>query len=272
MKKIVSIVVATLFCVMLAVSAFAADYKIDGNGEAYYETAVGYVFKIDDVNGTVTGEDSTVVTDSKALAASGSKWAVWFLAEKAGDNTYVAKTDGAAMGGTLPTVSMNDNQIVVIVHSASSKPDEESQYPNWESKVAALAVNAGDYLVLNNIDLAAKTSVGGTITVSSKEDVEGGLVETPSAPESSAPEVEESTVSEAVSVPELGNTPDNEDYSDPEIKSSTMKIKAGFWDNYKWWVIGGSVVLICGVVVVIISNIQRKNKLKSESNKEEPKE
>lgn len=261
MKKILSIFVVTLFCALFAVSAFAADYKLDESGNAVYEIAVGYTFKIDDINGKVTGEDSTIVTDDAALAASGSKWAIWFLAEKAGDTVYVAKTNGAAMGGALPTVSLTENQIVIIVHSASSNPEESSQYPNWESKVAALAVKTGDYLVLNGIDLEAKTSDNGTVTVATKEEVEGGLVEIPDTnPEESAPVIEESTDSQLESAPDLGNTPDNEDYSDPEIKTSTMKIKAGFWDKYKWWIIGGSVGFIGVGALVIVSKIKGKKK------------
>jgi hypothetical protein len=269
MKKFTAIFTTILFCALMILSVSAADYKLHENGEAYFETAVGYVFKIDDVNGQVTGEDSTIVTDNSALAKSGSKWAIWFMAEKVGDDVYVAMTDGAAMGGALPTVSLESNQIVIIVHSASSKPAEESQYPNWEAKVAALAVKTGDYLMLSGIDLDAKTSVGGTVTVASKEDVESGLVQLPeiSKPEASSPVVEESTEeSEEISVPVLGETPENEDYSDPEIKSSTMKIKAGFWDHYKWWVIGGSVGFICGAALVIVS------KIKGKKNNAEPKE
>lgn len=277
MKKITAVLTAILFCALLATSAFAADYKLHENGEAYFETAQGYVFKIDDINGQVTGEDSTIVTDNAALAASGSKWAIWFMAEKVDDGVYVAKTDGKGMGGTLPTVSLAKDQIIVIVHSASSKPAEESQYKNWEAKVAALAVKTGDYLLLNGIDLDAKTSVGGTITVASEDDVLAGLIKLPetsapeiSAPESSTPVVEESKeVSEEVSVPVLGDTPENEDYSDPEIKSSTMKIKSGFWDHNKGWIIGVSIAL--AVVLIIVVLVIVKNKKKNET-KEEPKE
>ncbi len=253
MKKLATLLLVSLFCASLALTVFAADVT--------KETAVGYVFKIDDINGAVTGEDSTIVTDSDALAKSGSKWAIWFLAEKVEDNVYKAISNGTAMGGTLPVVAMEDDQIIVIVHSASSDPEQEAEYPNWEAKVSALAVKIDDYLILDGIDLVAKTSINGTITVATKAQYEGGEVSIPvtSEPDESTPEEESSeAASTDTSIPVLGDQPANVDESDPDVKSSDMKLGGGFWDDWKWVFIGGGAGVLAVVAAFAVGVIKKK--------------
>ena len=188
MKKTLAIIFALILSVSFAFTAFAAEYTIGEGGNAVYDTAVGYVFDIEDVNGQITGEDATVLTSAAGLDKCGL-WAIWFVAEKIdGVDAYKAVTDGTGMNGASPSVTLKDNQIIVVVHSSSSRPTDAEQYPNWEDKVAALAVRVGDCLVLNGIDLAAGTCVNGTITVVTEDE----LGDVPPATESSEEDAESS--------------------------------------------------------------------------------
>ncbi len=260
MKKITALILALLTCFTLAIYASAEDYTIGADGNAVYSTAVGYAFKIEDVNGVVTGEDATIVTDNAALAASKSVWAVWFHAKKVSDNVYVALTDGAAMGGAMPSVSMNADEIIVIVHSASSNPNDG--YPNWQDKVAALAVKTGDYLVLNDIDLATGNCANGTITVTTKEDVDNGTVSLPGNSESETENENSEPETEPESKPDNSVVIGDNEESDDEVKSSTMSIKDGWFEKWGWIVLTviGAVLVIVLIVVLIVSSAKKKNK------------
>ena len=259
MKKTLAIIFALVLSVSFAFTAFAAEYTIGEGGNAVYDTAIGYVFDIEDVDGQITGEDATVLTSAAGLEKCGL-WAIWFVAEKIdGVDAYRAITDGAGMNGASPSVTLKDNQIIVVVHSSSSRPTDAETYPNWEDKVAALAVKTGDCLVLNGIDLAAGTCVNGTITVvtedelgdvppateSSEEDAESS--EAPA--ESTAESVEEST---AVSTEAVSDPASAEISEDSEVKSSTMEIDGegglGIW---LYVIIGAAVVVVVAVIVLV---------------------
>lgn len=264
MKKTLAIVFSLILCVSFSFSAFAAEYTVGDDGNAVYDTAVGYVFDIEDINGTINGEDATILTSADGLANCGV-WAIWFLAEKVeGVEAYKAVTNGAAMGGAAPEVTLEDDQIIVVVHSSSSRPSDAEAYPNWEDKVACLAVKAGDYLVFEGIDLAAGTCTNGTMTVVTEED----LGDLPPATESEAPSesseeapaestedpVESSDVStEAVS----DGSPSESSTEDSDVKTSEMEIDGegglGIW---LYVIIGVAVV----AVIVVIAVLAKKKK------------
>lgn len=272
MKRILAFILVALLCVAFSVSAMAAKYTVDENGNAVYDTAVGYTFKISSVNGRISGEDSTILTTASGLDNCGI-WAIWFVAEQHSGNVYRAKTDGAAMGGTKPSVKLKSNQIIVVIHSASSNPNEASTYPNWEDKVAAIAVKTGDYLWLKNIDLATGTCNNGELAVITKsqankiesseasvdessEPEEGSEEIESSEPEESSEEAESSEIdesSEAVESSEpvaSSEAAESSEESDPDVKDST--ITRGGSDNWIWIVIGVVVVVIAVAAVVVV--------------------
>ena len=93
MKKTLALIFALILCVSFSFTAFAADYTVGADGNAVYESAVGYVFDIEDVNGTINGEDATILTSADGLANCGS-WAIWLVAEKVeGSSAYKAVTN-----------------------------------------------------------------------------------------------------------------------------------------------------------------------------------
>lgn len=251
MKKTLAIIFALVLSVSFAFTAFAAEYTIGADGNAVYDTAVGYVFDIEDVNGQISGEDATILTSAEGLSKCGI-WAIWFVAEKVeGADAYKAVTNGAGMNGAAPEVTINDNQIIVVVHSSSSNPNDAELYPNWEDKVACLAVKAGDYLVLNGIDLAAGTCTNGTITVVTAEDIGADpSTESSEAPaeSSEAPAESSEAVSEAVSNAVSAEA----SAEDSDVKSSEMEIDGegglGIW---LYVIIGGAVVVVAVIVVLI---------------------
>ncbi len=282
MKRITAIIVSLLICAVSAFSLVSADYTIDESGNAVYDTAIGYCFDIDDINGTITGEDATIITNNEALANIGSKWAIWFVASELDDSQiYKVITNGAAMGGNIPTITLLEGEIFVAIHSASSNPNDAEQYDNWEDKVAALAVKGGDCLAFDGIDLDAGTCVNGRMLVVTEEEVLAGLIEFPEAeeslppvdpvipsePEVSTPVIEESTEDktdgEAEQAPETdkddGSKSDTEESVDDEIKTSVVKLNS-WWDDWKWVVIIGGAVLVIAAVACVVLLINKKSK------------
>ncbi len=262
MKKTLAIVFALVLCFSFSFSAFAAEYTVGDDGNAVYDTAVGYVFDIQDVNGTIDGEDATILTSADGLANCGS-WAIWLVAEKVeGSSAYKAVTNGAAMGGTSPSVTLEEGQIIVVVHSSSSNPNDAASYPNWEDKVACLAIKEGDYLVLNGIDLAAGTCENGTMTVVTEDELENlpeeesteAPAESSEAPaESSEAPAESSEVSEESAYVDYAPSSEAEaSTEDSDVKTSEMDIDGedglGIW---LWVIIGVAVVAVVAVIAVL---------------------
>lgn len=259
MKKILALVFALVLCFTFSLSAFAAEYTVGADGNAVYDTAVGYVFDIEDINGTINGEDATILTSADGLSNCGL-WAIWFVAEKVeGSSAYKAVTNGAGMGGAAPSVTLEADQIIVVVHSASSNPNDAETYPNWEDKVACLAIKVGDYLKLDGIDLAAGTCTNGTVTVITEDE----LADLPASDENSeapaesseAPaESSEDAVSEAESEAEsLDESKTDTSVEDSEVKTSTMEIDGegglGVW----LWVIIGAVIVVVVIVIAVVA-------------------
>ena len=182
MKKIIaSLLAVVLLAAMFVIPASALSWK-DGqtqNEDGLYEfsNAYGYVFNVNSVNGVIGGEDATVITNNEKYAACNARWAITVVLDKVSDNVYsvnkVVVCPGADGGDWVATANVNlaNDAIALVVHSAGSLPsDDKGTYPNWESKVAAMALKAGDKITLSGIDLAAGTVNNGTATVESKED------------------------------------------------------------------------------------------------------
>lgn len=169
MKKFFALALAVVLCMSLSLSVFASDYVVGEDGNAAMDDAYGYVFSIDDINGTIGGEDATIITDGSLIGNIGL-WSRYFIASKVADNEYVVATAVTCPAGTAPAApALTDGQVIVAIHSASSNPSDEAAYPNWHDYVAAAALKVGDKLTFAGIDLAAGTVNNGTITVSAPD-------------------------------------------------------------------------------------------------------
>ncbi len=257
MKKLFVFAIVAVLCVTFAFSVMAEEYTIDASGNAVFENTIGYTFKIDDVNGAIKGEDSTVLTSVDGLGKCGV-WSVYFVADHVSDNVYVAATNGTSMGGNPANVtSLSEGQIIVVIHSASSRPTEAATYPNWEACARASAIHAGDYLVFEGVDFAAGTSTNGTMTVTTKDgigdvsvpDVESSDVES-SENESSEAESSEAESSVAESSAVASSASSETESSDASADDAGDEGGLGAW---LWFIIGGAGGAAVGAVVAFVS-------------------
>ncbi|MBR0230943.1 MAG: hypothetical protein IJQ53_01800 [Clostridia bacterium] len=274
MKKLFSVTVIALLCCAFALTAFAGSYTIGGNGDAVYDDAIGYVFHIDKVDGTIGGEDSTVITSGNPVSTCGSKWAIWFAAEKVGENVYKAITDGTAMGGAAPEFTPGDNQVAFVIHSSTSNPDNADKYPNWEDKVAALAVKSGNYLALTGVDLASGSVSEGKLAVTATKEEAEQIVGSADPVTVSEPESEAESEPEPVSEPEPASEAESAEPSKaasepaPESKpeeaasKADSEVKEVELDNggkFPWAIVIATAAALVAVVAAFFF-IKKKNK------------
>lgn len=257
MKKIIALVFSILLCFSFILGA-SAEYTIGENGDAKADTAIGYTFRIDKVNKSITGEDSCVFTSDEALANVGSKWAVYFIAQKVQGNVYVVVGDAVSLAGNPHNAKLSDGQAAFFFHSSTSNPDKAAEYPNWEDRITAIAVKDGNYLVLEGVDLDAKTVNNGKLTVYADKDSAVKAAET-GAGESSA-EVTESSDAAAESSDEAESSSDESVVSQPAADSSASEsipgiktTEAPIGGGFPWfWVLSGTALVIIIIVVIII--------------------
>ncbi|MBQ0110004.1 MAG: discoidin domain-containing protein, partial [Clostridiales bacterium] len=135
------------------------EVKDDVPGNASFNCAHGYEWKIDDVNGTIGGEDTTLIDNDEAYAGCNPNWAITLYLEKQSDGKYIALRDAIVTPGSAANagITLGDGKVAFVVHSASSNPDDADKYPNWEAKVAAVAVKEGDLFEIT--DTAVKCLV-----------------------------------------------------------------------------------------------------------------
>lgn len=259
MKKLLSIVLIAFLCLSFSLSALA-EYALDNDGNATCESALGFTFKVDDVNGEITGEDTTLVTTNAGVLNIKSIWATWFTAEKVADGIYKAITNGTAMGGTAPDVTLSDGQIMFVVHSSSSRPSEADKYPNWEAKVVARAVKAGDFIVFSdgiNID---EGTGSGFMKIVTEEEAYRDDEKFPEIPEEPSESTEESlsySEEEDYFAPE---TSDNNEASESDVIKIPVGDRGNGFPDWLLLVIG--TILLCAGVVVVIITIMWKPKSK----------
>ncbi len=290
MKKISVLVLALALCMSFALVAHAGSYTIQGDGNAVYDTAVGYVFDIRAVNDKITGEDAVIMTSNDFTGQIGS-WSIWTIAEELDDSgIYKAIKDAEPSQGTPPAVQLDENQILIAVHSSTSNPDKaaENNWHNWEDKVAFLAVKSGDCFVFDGVDLENGTCTNGKMLCVSEEDVLAGIIQWPDGTETSEPETSEPEISEPETSTPTENTPDESEptdasaeeenksdsenvtgnastaessttdiIDDSEVISSTIEIDGDSQGLGVWlWVIIGAVAVV--VVIVVVMVIKKK--------------
>ena len=207
MKKFLALALsALLFVAAFAVPVAAVDWK-DGQttneaGTYTFDNAYGFVFNVNSVNGTIAGEDATVITSAEEYNASNPNWAISvLLAPTSEANVYevvtVVVTPGSAAAGMEKGINFDDGNIVLLVHSSGSLPEQTKEdgtvqtFANWQAKVAAMALKTGDKITLAGIDLEAATATSATATV---QDAPEGYEVTNGVPE------EPTTVPEVITV------------------------------------------------------------------------
>ena len=187
MKKFLAVLLSlVLVSTMSAIFVMAEDVVVEPIED-------GFVFNILAVDTQITGEKGLVLTSAEALAASSTGWTVLIHCEKVEDNLYKAKADAIVPDGNLKTLTFEENDIVIGIHSASSKPEDINSCPNQPQKVAALKVKTGMYITLEGIDLTAKTATDATATVNLTD---------PRATESDESIVDESIDESSIEVPD----------------------------------------------------------------------
>ncbi|MBR6563355.1 MAG: hypothetical protein IKK70_05410, partial [Clostridia bacterium] len=184
MKKTLAILLSALLVVaVMAIPVGAVNWEdgqtrvenTDGSlGNYTFDNAYGYVFNIGSVNGTIAGEDVTIITSEEEYNAANPNWAISvLLAPTSEANVYEVVTVVVTPGseGLEKGINFDNGNICLIVHSSGSLPEatndkgELQQFPNWEAKVAAMALKVGDKVTLAGIDLEAGTATEATATV-----------------------------------------------------------------------------------------------------------
>lgn len=128
--------------------------SVDSDGNYVFSNAYGYVFNVDDVNGVIDGEDSTIITTTSAYNVCNPIWSVSVHLRPDGDNYKVVNTVSSPGSVNAAGITLQDGDIILVVHSAASYPG----YDNWMDRVAAAALKPGD-LVSVSEDYSSVTAL-----------------------------------------------------------------------------------------------------------------
>ena len=151
------------------------DYTIADGGNMTAANAYGYVFDIAGVN-VAPNETNTIFTSDETWKTTNG-WAVSVVLENIADDVYEVVTvyNAPAQNGDWKSyvTALTEDQIVMMAHSSGSRPNAAGDYSetatidyaNWQDKVAALALKAGDRITLAGVDLEAGTATEATATV-----------------------------------------------------------------------------------------------------------
>ena len=172
------------------------SFSYAANGEYRCDVPYGYLWEVEDLDGTITGEDATICTTTEAYENCNAKWAITNVLEKQEDGTYVAVRRAIVGEGNQYKITLEENQIAFVVHSGGSVPQNcLGSYENWLGKVTACSIRKGDVF---EIDLTpgnmAVAAIGKLVEEPSEESSETASEESSEEEETSAEA--ESVVSE----------------------------------------------------------------------------
>ena len=123
-----------------------------------FDNAYGYTFVID-ADKKIGGEDNVLIETVDEYKACNPNWAISVLLKPAGDLyevVTVVATPGTADKGIEKGIAIENGNIVLVAHSSASYSAEDAdpekdfdkdgnyKYFNWQTKLAALALKAGD--------------------------------------------------------------------------------------------------------------------------------
>lgn len=235
MKKIIILISClALVCALAVLPVSAATDGFD-----FTSTATQVV-----VNGSIAGEDVVIITDSANISNANLKWAISVVLDLTDGGSGVYSVAFVHTGdGNDPAITLEEGQILLGVHSASSDPAQIDQYQNVNGKNAAMALEQGDTVVFTGIDFEAGTvSEGATI-------IAGGTVAEESDTEDESAPADESTPADE-SVPADESAP--ADTSAPADSSDTSEAPAGGNNTWIYVACGVAAVIIVAVVVVMV--------------------
>ncbi len=161
---------------------YSVSEKVNDDGtttkEASVEVPYGYTWNITSINGKIAGEDATICTTQAAYDACNPNWAITIYAAKQADGTYKAIKDAIVTPGSAANagIAVDENNIAIVIHSASSNPDDDALYGNWMSKIVAVSVKAGDVFEVDMDKLTVYAvipggSTGGTVVITKGDNV-----------------------------------------------------------------------------------------------------
>ncbi|MBR6506564.1 MAG: hypothetical protein IKT37_03055 [Clostridia bacterium] len=123
-----------------------------------FDNAYGYTFVID-ADKKIGGEDNVLIETVDEYKACNPNWAISVLLKPAGDLyevVTVVVTPGTAAAGIEKGIAIENGNIVLVAHSSASYSAEDAdpakdfdadgnyKYFNWQTKLAAIALKAGD--------------------------------------------------------------------------------------------------------------------------------
>jgi len=198
MKKI-SLMIAALMLVFACAGLFASaevvcdelygdSFSYAANGEYRCDVPYGYVWEVEDVDGTITGEGATICTTTEAYENCNAKWAITCVLEQQEDGTYVAIRRAIVGEGNQYKITLEENQIAFVVHSGGSVPQNcLGSYENWMGKVVACSVRKGDVFQVDlTPDAITVSAIGKLVEESAEESSETASEETSEEEETSS--------------------------------------------------------------------------------------
>ncbi|MBQ2254642.1 MAG: hypothetical protein II325_05765 [Clostridia bacterium] len=213
------------------------SFSYAANGEYRCDVPYGYLWEVEDLDGTITGEDATICTTTESYENCNAKWAITIVLEEQEDGTYVAIRRAIVGEGNQYKITLEENQIAFVVHSGGSVPQNcLGSYENWMGKVVACSIRKGDVF---QVDLTP-----GNLAVAAI----GKLVET-SSEESSAVSLEESVAS----VPEETSAEAESVVSETSVEQPVTNDT-----DYTGVVIVCIAVIVGAVVVIVAVAVKRK--------------
>ncbi len=123
-----------------------------------FDNAYGYTFVID-ADKKIGGEDNVLIETVEEYNACNPNWAISVLLKPVGDLyevVTVVVTPGTAAAGIEKGIAIENGNIVLVAHSSASYSAEDAdpakdfdadgnyKYFNWQTKLAAIALKAGD--------------------------------------------------------------------------------------------------------------------------------
>ena len=163
MKKFLAILLSALLVVSALAVTVIADtvnwedgHTVDDKGDYTFDNAYGFVFNINYVDGTIAGEDNTLIVTPSAYVSSNPNWAISvFLAATDDANVYevisVVSCPANVEGWDINTLWPMSANACLIAHSAYSN----ASGTNWQAKVAAMALKEGDKITISEDNTTA---------------------------------------------------------------------------------------------------------------------
>ncbi len=234
MKKILVV----LSCLVLVLSLSVLSVSAATDGYDFVSTASQV-----SVNGSIVGEGVVIITESDNIPTANLRWAISVVLDLTDGGTGVYMVAFVHNGdGNDPAITLEEGQILLGVHSASSDPSFIDQYQNVNGKLAAQALEQGDTIAFTGIDFETGT-VSDDATI-----IAGG---TGSVVEESDPEEESVPATESAPADDESTPADTSVPADTSAEVSEGDNEGG---NNTWIYIVCAIaaVLIVAVVVVMV--------------------